>query len=326
MLKRKKFRVINVDALTYAGNVENLADIKHDPQYVFVRADIADAKKMEGVFKKYRPEYVINFAAETHVDRSIHSGANPFLHTNIGGVLVLLDCARRYPVKKFLQVSTDEVYGSLSLESTERFNETWPLAPNSPYAASKASAELFCRAYMETFKVPVVITRCSNNFGPYHNPEKLIPFLVLRAVQGASLPIYGDGKNVRDWIYVEDHCAGLELALFNGKPGEAYNIGADGERSNLEIAQRIADYFKLGKEALEFVADRPGHDRRYAIDSSKIRRELGWKPQANFDKVFEQTIAWYAANIAWAKRVFKRSGIFHPHKALFETKKIKSKK
>jgi len=320
MLKTGRFRVVNVDALTYAGNLENLADVRGNPEYVFVKADIADAKKIEAVFKKYQPEYVINFAAETHVDRSIHAGTNPFLHTNIGGVLVLLEASRKYPVMKFLQVSTDEVYGSLELGSRERFTETSPIAPNSPYAASKAAGELMCRAYLETFKVPVVITRCSNNFGPYHNPEKLIPFLVLRAVQGKSLPIYGDGKNVRDWIYVEDHCSALELALLKASPGSIYNIGADGERDNLEIASRIAVHFGLGEKGLEFVSDRPGHDRRYAIDSAKIRRELGWKPKANFDKVFEQTIEWYAANVAWAMRVFKRSGIFHPHKALFSKK------
>ena len=318
--------VVNVDALTYAGNPDNVAMHRGNPRYHFVKCDIADAVALEKVFKKFKPAYVINFAAETHVDRSVHLGARAFLRTNAEGVLTLLELIRRYPVTKMVQVSTDEVYGSLPLESTERFTENSQIAPNSPYAASKAAGDLLCQAYHETWGLPVVITRCSNNFGPYHNPEKLIPFLVLRALSGQTLPIYGDGLNVRDWIYVEDHCQALALALFHGKPGEVYNIGARGERNNLDIALRVARYFGRGKETLEFFPDRPGHDRRYAIDATKIMRELGWRPQADFDTVCTQTIRWYTENQAWVQRVYKRSGIFHPHARLFEKKQSTGKK
>ncbi len=329
MLESTDYAIVNVDALTYAGNPDNVAMHKRNPRYHFVKCDIADGVSLEKVFKKFKPEYVINFAAETHVDRSVHLGARAFLRTNAEGVLTLLELIRRYPVTKMVQVSTDEVYGSLPLGSTERFTEISPIAPNSPYAASKAAGDLLCKAYHETWGLPVVITRCSNNFGPYHNPEKLIPFLVLRALAGQTLPIYGDGLNVRDWIYVEDHCRALALALFEGRPGEVYNIGADGERSNLDIALRIASYFKRGKEALEFFPDRPGHDRRYGIDATKIRRELGWRPQTEFDTVCTHTIEWYTKNQDWARRVFERSGIFHPHTSLFskneQSKRVKKK-
>lgn len=323
MLESSPHTIVNVDALTYAGNPDNVAMHARNPRYHFVKCDIANGTALEKVFKKFKPQYVINFAAETHVDRSVHLGAHAFLRTNAEGVLTLLELIRRYPVIKMVQVSTDEVYGSLPLGVTERFNESSPIAPNSPYAASKAAGDLLCKAYHETWSLPVIITRCSNNFGPYHNPEKLIPFLVLRALGGQSLPLYGDGRNVRDWIYVEDHCRALALALFSGKPGEVYNIGSDGERDNLDIALRVARYFGRGKEALEFFPDRPGHDRRYGIDATKIREELGWRPQADFDTVCTQTIEWYAKNQAWVQRVFKRSGIFHPHIQLFKKKKSK---
>jgi dTDP-glucose 4,6-dehydratase len=323
LLKRGDLRVINVDALTYAGNPENVAMHSKNPHYIFKKDDITNSIALARIFDEYMPEYVINFAAETHVDRSVHLGAKIFLRTNTEGVLNLLEQVKRTGAKKYLQVSTDEVYGSLPLGSKSTFTEASPLRPNSPYAASKAAGDLLCRAYFETWQVPVVVTRCSNNFGPYHNPEKLIPFLTLRALQGKTLPVYGSGLNVRDWIHVDDHCSALALALFNGKPGEIYNIGSNGEKTNLEIAKKIAQHFKLGATAIQFVADRPGHDERYAIDASKIKKELGWKPMGNFDTVFKQTIEWYGSHLDWARRVFERSGIFHPHVELFSRKKRK---
>ncbi len=303
IMKRKNYRVVNFDALTYAGNPDNLIDIEKNPRYTFVKGDIRIPKNLTAVFKRYRPEYVINFAAETHVDRSIHESPAVFLQTNAAGVLNILEAVRDYPVKKFLHVSTDEVYGTLSLTGGKPFTEASPLRPNSPYSASKAAGDLICRAYFETWGLPIVITRCSNNFGPYQYPEKLIPFFVLRAMKGETLTLYGDGKNVRDWIYVEDHCNALELALFKAKPGSLYNIGATHEVSNLEIAQRIADYFKLSRSKITFIKDRPGHDRRYALNALKIKKELGWQPRAQFDTVFKQTIEWYEQHSAWINKL-----------------------
>ncbi len=306
LLRTTKYNVVNVDALTYAGNRDNLASVSKNSRYSFIRGDITDQAQLRRIFDKVRPLFVINFAAETHVDRSIHEGASIFLRTNAGGVLNLLEEVRRTGVKKFVQVSTDEVYGSLPLGGKTRFTETTPLAPNSPYAASKAAGDLLCRSYFETFGVPVVITRCSNNFGPYQYPEKLIPFMILRTLAGKKLTMYGDGLNVRDWIYVEDHCRALLLCLLKGKAGAVYNIGADNERSNLEIARRINNHFKRDDSAIIYTADRPGHDRRYAIDSGKIQRELGWKPKTDFDRVFKSTILWYLNNPAWLERLMRR--------------------
>jgi dTDP-glucose 4,6-dehydratase len=263
------------------------------------------------VFKKFDPDFVINFAAETHVDRSIHVGAKEFIDTNITGVFNILEAVKSHPrIKKYVQVSTDEVYGSLRLGSRIKFKETTPFAPNVPYAATKAGGDMLCRAY------------CSNNYGPYQYPEKLIPFFVLRMLEGKTLPIYGDGKNVRDWVYVLDHCEALRLCLFKGKPGEVYNIGADNELNNLQITDMILSYFKYDKKKLEFIPDRPGHDRRYAIDASKIKKELGWKPRYHFKKAFKETIDWYLANKTWVENVRQKTGVFNPHIDLWEAHNI----
>lgn len=329
--KHKHITIVNLDALTYSGNKDNLKDISSDSRYVFVKGDVADKKTIDKIFKKYTPAYIINFAAETHVDRSIHVGAKEFIDTNIVGVFNILEAvkafSKQYQIKNYVQVSTDEVFGSLSLDSKKAFTETTPFSPNVPYSATKAGGDLLCNAYFHTWKVPVVVTHCSNNYGPYQYPEKLIPFFILRMLENKSLPLYGDGKNVRDWIHVEDHCLALELCLFKGTPGEVYNIGADNEISNLDIADRILKYFKKDRQkdkaVLEFVSDRPGHDRRYAVDASKIKRELGWKLRHSFEKGFKETIDWYLANPKWVDGVRKKTGVFNPHIDLWKGHKLK---
>jgi dTDP-glucose 4,6-dehydratase len=278
-----------------------------------VKGDVADAALVGKLFKKYKPAFVINFAAETHVDKSIHVGAREFIDTNIVGVFNLLEAVRAYGVEKYVQVSTDEVYGSLNLNSKKLFTETTPFAPNVPYAATKAGGDMLCRAYHNTWGVPVVVTHCSNNYGPYQYPEKLIPFFVLRILEGKKLPLYGDGLHVRDWIHVLDHAHALELCLLKARPGSVYNIGADSEMNNREIADYILKYFKKDSSHLEFVGDRPGHDRRYAIDSSLIRKELGWRPKRKFKTAFKETIDWYVDNAQWVDHVRKKTGVFNPH-------------
>lgn len=321
--KYKTVRVINLDKLTYSGNLDNLKEVARDPRYTFVRGDVADPKKIASIFKKYSPDYVINFAAETHVDRSIHVGALEFINTNVVGVFNLLEAIKAtQSVRKFVQVSTDEVYGSLDLDSKDVFTETTAFAPNVPYAATKAGGDLLCRAYHNTWKVPVVVTHCSNNYGPRQYPEKLIPFFVLRMLEGKTLPLYGDGNHVRDWIYVMDHCDALEMCLLNGRPGAVYNIGADNERSNRDIATRILKHFGKSEESIEFVGDRPGHDRRYAIDASLMQKEFGWKPTHKFEDAFTETVNWYTENPAWVDRVRKKTGVFNPHIDLWRKHQI----
>lgn len=306
--------VLNFDALTYSGNLDNLSAVSNDPRYSFVQGDIADKNAIDKVFAEFQPDYVINFAAETHVDKSIHVGAKEFIDTNVMGVFNTLEAVKANPgVKNYVQVSTDEVYGSLDLGTAERFSETTPFAPNVPYAATKAGGDMLCRAYNHTFGTPVVVTHCSNNYGPYQYPEKLIPFLILRMLEEKKIPLYGDGLNVRDWVHVSDHCSALELCLFNGKPGEVYNIGADNELSNIDIAKRVLEHFHRDESWIEYVKDRPGHDRRYAIDSSKIRRELGWKPTYVFADAFPSTLEWYINNPEWVNRVREKTGVFNPH-------------
>lgn len=324
--KHKDIKIINLDNLTYSGNKENLSNIEKNPRYKFIKGDVAETNVIEKVFKTYKPSYVINFAAETHVDRSIHVGAKQFIDTNITGVFNVLEAVKKYGVQKYVQVSTDEVYGSLSLDSKKLFKETTPFSPNVPYAATKAGGDLLCNAYFHTWKVPVVVTHCSNNYGPYQYPEKLIPFFILRMLEGKTLPMYGDGKNVRDWIYVLDHCRALELCLFKGKAGEVYNIGADNEINNLDIAKRILKYFNKDGSNIEFVADRPGHDRRYAIDASKIKKELGWKPVYKFEKAFTDTVKWYINNPKWIDNIRKKTGVFNPHIDLWKKHNLKIKK
>lgn len=320
-------KVVNLDKLTYSGNKDNLRDVEKNKRYIFIKGDINSREIIKQVFKKYRPDYVINLAAETHVDRSIHVGALEFIKTNIEGVFNILEEVKRYQnVQKFVQVSTDEVYGSLDLHSKSKFREDTSFAPNAPYAATKAGGDLLCRSYHSTWKLPVVVTHCSNNYGPFQYPEKLIPFFVLRMIEGKKLPLYGDGKNVRDWIYVLDHCSALVTCLLKGIPGEVYNIGADNEKSNLEIAKIILSYFRRDESWLEFVAERPGHDRRYAIDATKIKKELGWSPHYSFDKKFKETVEWYRTNMEWISRVRRKTKVFNPHIDLWRSHLENNKK
>ena len=284
--------IINVDLLTYAGNLRNLTDVQDDPKYEFVRADIADRSSLEPIFKK-GVDAVVNFAAESHVDRSIVQ-PEIFVKTNVLGTQTLLDLSRQYGVGKFVQVSTDEVYGTLG--DTGLFTENSPLQPNSPYSASKAGADLLVRAYYETFGLSVNITRCSNNYGPYQFPEKLIPLIIYNAMQNIPIPVYGDGLNVRDWLYVEDHCRAIDLVLRGGQAGEIYNIGGNNERNNLQVVYTILEELNKPKSLIQHVEDRLGHDRRYAIDAEKIRNELAWTPQYNYDSGIRATIRWYQDN------------------------------
>jgi dTDP-glucose 4,6-dehydratase len=292
--------VVNVDKLTYAGNLANLADVAGNPRYRFHRADICDAAEVARIFAEEMPDAVVNFAAETHVDRSIDDPAL-FLRTNILGTQVLLDAARKAKVARYLQISTDEVYGSLG--ATGQFHEESPLKPNSPYAASKTSADLLVRAYGKTFGLPVLVTRCSNNYGPYQFPEKLIPFFVTLLHEGNPVPVYGDGMNVRDWIHVEDHSRAVDAVLRRGRPGEIYNVGGGNERTNIEITKLLIAAMGKDERAMKFVPDRPGHDRRYAIDDAKIRAELGVVPQVPFEEGLRATVRWYIDNEPWWRAV-----------------------
>ena len=298
--KYPEYNIVNLDSLTYAGNLENLKDIEELSNYKFVKGDIADRQFINQLFKEEKFDYVLNFAAESHVDRSI---TNPdiFIQTNIQGTQVLLDAAKNAEVKKYLQVSTDEVYGTLG--ETGYFTEETPLASNSPYSSSKAGADLLVRAYHETFGLPVNITRCSNNYGPFHFPEKLIPLMIINALNDKQLPVYGDGLNVRDWLHVEDHCQAIDLVLHKGKNGEVYNVGGNNERTNIEIVKTILKALDKPESLIKYVTDRPGHDRRYAIDATKLREELGWSPKYNFDTGIEQTIKWYLENQDWWKNI-----------------------
>lgn len=297
-------KVRNVDLLTYAGNPANLLAVEREfsDRYSFVRADIADMAAMRGIFKESKADAVINFAAESHVDRSIDD-PTPFIRSNVQGAQCLLMAAREHGVERFVHISTDEVYGSLPLGGGGGFTEESPLAPNSPYSASKASADLLCRAWYETYDFPVIITRCSNNYGPYQFPEKLIPLMFTRAMKGEPLPVYGDGKNVRDWIHVSDHCNGVLLALGKGRPGAVYNLGGNSERSNLEVVKAILDFCGRGEELINFVKDRPGHDRRYAMDYGLASRELGFEPAWSFERGLADTLAWYSNNREWVNDV-----------------------
>jgi len=309
MQQHPQDEIINLDALTYAGNLENLESVENEPNYTFVHGDIADKGKVDEVFKS-GIDVVVNFAAESHVDRSILE-PEAFVNANVLGTQVLLDAAKRYGVTKFVQVSTDEVYGSLG--ETGLFSETTPLAPNSPYSASKAGGDLLVRAYHETFGLPVNITRCSNNYGPYQFPEKLIPLMISRALQDESLPIYGDGLNIRDWLYVEDHCSAIDLVIRQGRIGEVYNIGGNNERTNIHIVQTILKELGKPESLIRYVEDRPGHDRRYGIDPTKITEELGWKPKHNFETGIKETIQWYLNNKEWWTRI--QSGAYRDYMA-----------
>ena len=294
--------ILNLDKLTYSGNLQTLRDVEKHERYTFVRGDIADPRKVQEVLSEGF-EAIVHFAADTHVDRSILEGS-AFVKTNVLGTQCLLDAARQAGIKRFVLVSTDEVYGSAL--SGEKFTEESPLAPNSPYAASKAGADLMARAHFRTFRFPVIITRCTNNYGPYQYPEKFIPLMLTRAMKGQSIPVYGDGLQVRDWIWVMDHCAGLDAALRKGREGEVYNFGAGNEWPNLEIARRLLRLVGKPESLLTFVQDRPGHDRRYALDCEKAHRELDWAPQTTLEEGLKQTVDWYSSNGNWVRHVAAR--------------------
>ena len=300
LAERPDWRVVNLDKLTYAGNAENLADLEGSPRYRFVRGDIANGELVAEVIRSEKIDAVMHLAAESHVDRSILAPA-VFIETNVRGTQVLLEAARELGVKRFLHVSTDEVYGSLG--ETGLFTEETPLAPSSPYSSSKAGSDLLALAYAHTFGMHVVVTRCSNNYGPFQFPEKLIPLMIANAIRDLPLPVYGDGRNVRDWIHVEDHCRGLLAALERGKKGEVYNFGASSERRNIEIVKQVLALVGKPETLIQYVKDRPGHDRRYAIDASKVRRELGWAPRHAFEQSLGETVAWYREHRAWWERI-----------------------
>jgi dTDP-glucose 4,6-dehydratase len=294
--KHQDYKIVNLDLLTYAGNIKSLDDVKDNPNYLFVKGDIADNKLVDKIVSDNKIDVIINFAAESHVDRSI---TNPdiFVKTNVLGTQNLLEVAKKYKIEKFFQISTDEVYGSLG--KTGFFTEKTPLSPNSPYSASKASADLLVMAYHHTFGLNVNITRCSNNYGPYQFPEKLIPLFITNALDNKQVPLYGDGLNIRDWLFVEDHCSAIDTVLHKGKNGEIYNVGGNNEKTNKYITDTILKYLGKDNSLIKYVADRLGHDRRYAIDATKIKEELGWQPQYKFEQAIEKTIQWYLTNKDW---------------------------
>ena len=301
--KYPEHEIVNLDLLTYAGNLENLTEVEKAPNYKFIRGDIADRKFVFDLFEQEKPDIIVNFAAESHVDRSI-TDPESFVRTNVMGTTTLLDACKEYGIKRFHQVSTDEVYGDLPLDRPDLFfTEETPLHTSSPYSSSKASADLFVMAYHRTFGIPVTISRCSNNYGPYQFPEKLIPLIISRALADEELPVYGTGENVRDWLHVSDHCVAIDLILEKGRVGEVYNIGGHHERPNLEVVKTILKALDKPESLIRFVKDRPGHDRRYAIDPTKMETELGWKPQYVFDTGMKQTIQWYLDNKEWWEHI-----------------------
>ena len=304
---RRDVQLTSLDRLSYAGNLENLADISGNQRYRFVRGDIASISDVEEGLKS-GVDAVINFAAESHVDRSILDSSS-FLRTNVLGTQILLEASRQSKVSRFIQISTDEVYGSLSSEG--KFTEKSPLAANSPYAATKAAADLLCRAYHKTFGMDVIITRCSNNYGPYQFPEKLIPLMILNALKDKPLPVYGDGMHTRDWIHVKDHCSALDRVLMDGRAGQVYNVGSNQERKNLQVVHQILKALGKPPDLVQFVRDRPGHDRRYAIDSSLLQKKLGWVPNINFEEGLTDTVRWYRENSTWLKNV--QSGAYRQY-------------
>lgn len=302
--KHPEDRIICLDKLTYAGNLETLKDVKDNHKFRFIKADICDKEAVAKAFSEENPDIVINFAAESHVDRSIND-TGIFMQTNIIGTQILLDACRKHGIR-FHQISTDEVYGDLPIDETDLFfSENTNLSPSSPYSASKASADLITLSYYKTYRLPVTITRCSNNYGSYQYPEKLIPLTILSALENKPVPVYGNGRNVRDWIYVEDHCKAVDLVIRNGEAGEIYNIGGSSEKSNIEVVSKILEIMDKPKSLISYVPDRPGHDRRYAVDYSKIEKELLWQPETDFEYGLEKTVEWYIQNEDWLKSVKK---------------------
>ena len=301
--KYPEYSIICLDALTYAGNMETLAPVMDKPNFKFVKGDIADRELVYKLFEEEKPDVIVNFAAESHVDRSIED-PEVFLRTNIIGTSVLLDACRKYGIQRYHQVSTDEVYGDLPLDRPDLFfTEETPLHTSSPYSASKASADLLVQAYGRTYKLPVTISRCSNNYGPYHFPEKLIPLMIANCLNDKALPVYGKGENVRDWLYVEDHCRAIDMIIHNGRVGEVYNIGGHNERTNLQVVKTIIQALGKSEDLIHYVTDRPGHDMRYAIDPTKIKNELGWVPETLFDEGIQKTIKWYLENKEWWENI-----------------------
>ncbi len=301
MLKQyPDYRIINLDKLTYCGNLDNLCEVVQQPNVAFIKGDITDREQVRGILHDEGIDCIVNFAAESHVDRSIED-PDLFMRTNVLGTQVLLEGAREAEVSLFIQISTDEVYGSLG--PTGHFTETTHLKPNSPYAASKTAADLMVRAYIKTFGINAIVTRCSNNYGPYQFPEKLLPLMISNAMEDRELPVYGDGLNIRDWIYVEDHCRALDVVLHRGKSGEIYNIGGASERTNLEVVRTILEIVGKPESLIRYVTDRPGHDRRYAMDFSKLQKELGWQPQVTFEEGIKKTVAWYVDHQPWWQRI-----------------------
>jgi dTDP-glucose 4,6-dehydratase len=295
-----------LDRLTYAGNLDNLKDLENNEKYWFIEADIADAKIINNLFERERFDIVVNFAAETHVDRSIES-PSIFVMTNVVGTQTLLEACRNFGISRYHQISTDEVYGDLGIDSKDFFTEKTPIAPNCPYAASKAAADLMVLSYFETFKLSATISRCSNNYGPYQFPEKLIPYFFRLISENKPVPVYGDGKNVRDWLYVIDHCRAIDAILEKGKPGEVYNIGGHNEKTNLEITQILLKFLGKNDDLITFVNDRLAHDRRYAIDASKIEKELGWEPSVTFEEGIAKTFEWYQNHKKWSEDLMKKT-------------------
>jgi len=305
--KYSNIKIINYDKLTYAGNLLNLKEVEKHPEYSFIKGDICNKEKLISVFELFKPDYIVNFAAESHVDRSILD-PEEFIKTNVLGVQNLLQCSLNCGVAKFIQISTDEVYGSLGKEGY--FTENTPLDPHSPYSASKASADLLALAYYTTFQLPVNITRCSNNYGPYQFPEKLIPLVISNYLRRKGVPVYGDGLNIRDWIYVEDHCSAIDSVLWNGIPGEIYNIGGNNEKTNIDVVKTILNIlgktqpdYGISEKSITYIEDRKGHDRRYAIDSTKIQNELGWKPMVSYEEGIKETINWYLNHQGWMNSI-----------------------
>ncbi|MBI1888675.1 MAG: dTDP-glucose 4,6-dehydratase [Candidatus Spechtbacteria bacterium] len=310
--KYPQYRVINYDKLTYAGNLENLRNVEKDPRYMFVQGDIADTETVEKIIKDHNVEAIVNFAAESHVGRSVMFRADEFVRTNVLGVHSLLEAVKRNAgqVKTYLQISTDETYGTLSLTDTAKFTEDTGFTPNVPYAAAKAGGDLLCRAYFRSYEVPVIVTHCSNNYGPYQHPEKLIPNSLFRALRNQPIMLHGAGQHVRDWIYVRDHCEALDCILQKGKPGEVYNIGSDNEKTTYEIAKIILSILGKPESLITLVPDRPGNDLRYSIDTTKIREELGWEPKQSFEEGIAKTIQWYQHNIDWVERIREKDKEF----------------
>jgi dTDP-glucose 4,6-dehydratase len=307
--KYPSYEIINYDVLTYAANIDNMRTADKNPNYNFIKGDIADYEKLEEIAQE-GVDAIVNFAAETAVGRSVHGKAADFIHSNVVGTHTLLELVKNYKIPKFVQISTDEVYGTVGLSEDRKFTEDSPFLPNVPYAAAKAGGDLMCRAYFNTYKVPVIVTHCSNNYGPYQHPEKLIPYFIFRAMNNQSLPVHGDGQHIRDWIYVRDHCEAIDLVLHKGVSGEVYNIGSDNERPTIDIAKIILDLIGRPYSLINHVPDRPGNDRRYSISANKVDKELGWEPKHTFENAMPKTIQWYQHNIDWVEKIKEKDQDF----------------